>query len=514
MMFSGTMERNGKIKDYSCERLEPVRLPVLARCYVIPNNRSSFTMNEVKSENVMDRWIESFTNSLVQFVRNEMSEYRLYAVVNPLTRFFDTLTNCYIRLNRKRIKGDFGIDDQTHALSALGRVLVLIVRLMSPFTPFFSEYIWQRLRNIIGAPEESVHFTLLPTSDNTLIDEVVERRVQAMRDCIDLVRVSRERKGIPVKYPLKEIIVVNRNSQFLEDVKSLEQYILSEVNVRQLTISQDKKKYGIMLKADPNFRALGARLKGDQKKVVDYLKNEVTDNELEQFLIEGVLFRLLTVEMASLLYLDMNLLQKNSVSVTQVLKAIQTVNGYETNSDGKTIVMLDVSEDSLLVEEGLAREITNRVQKLRKTAKLISTDPAIVYCTVRPEASKITEVLMLHKERIEEATGTPIFLEALPSNKSATATNVSTIKDAEVSMWLVAKSAANVVTVSSNGNTVSIKLTSNSDEVLSYRDLLYEIRSALDLWEGNVSLTLSNGTRFHPTTPVEELSGQTVTVQT
>ncbi|KAK5977453.1 Anticodon-binding domain protein, partial [Trichostrongylus colubriformis] len=246
-------------------------------------------MKEVKSENVMDRWIESFTNSLVQFVRKEMSEYRLYAVVTPLTRFFDTLTNCYIRLNRKRIKGDSGADDQTHALSALGRVLVLIVRLMAPFTPFFCDYVWKNLRKVTGASEESVHYTLLPTSDDSLIDTTVERRVQAMRDCIDLVRVLRERKAIPVKYPLKEMIVVNRDGQFLEDLKSLEHYILSEVNIRQLTVSQDKRKYGIILKADPNFKILGVRLKGDQKKVVDYLKTQVTENELEQFLAEGKL---------------------------------------------------------------------------------------------------------------------------------------------------------------------------------------------------------------------------------
>ncbi|PIO55660.1 Anticodon-binding domain protein [Teladorsagia circumcincta] len=339
-------------------------------------------MKEVKSENVMDRWIESFTNSLVQFVRKEMAEYRLYAVVTPLTRFFDTLTNCYIRLNRKRIKGDFGADDQTHALSALGRVLILIVRLMAPFTPFFSEYVWKNLRKVTGAPEESVHYTLLPTSDDSLIDTVVERRVQAMRDCIDLVRVLRERKAIPVKYPLKEMIVVNRDGQFLEDLKSLEHYILSEVNIRQLTVSQDKHKYGITLKADPNFRILGARLKGDQKKNLPG-KLTVCGHELSS--------------------------EEVSVSYTSAQSGTSD-HGYETHSDGKTIVMLDVSEDSSLVEEGLAREITNRVQKLRKAAKLVSTDPAVVYCVVEPKSSQLASVVTSHKERIEEATGEVISL--------------------------------------------------------------------------------------------------------
>ncbi|ETN76085.1 isoleucine--tRNA ligase [Necator americanus] len=488
---------------------------------------SVFSMKDTISENVMDRWIESFTNSLVRFVRKEMSQYRLYAVVTPLTRFFDTLTNCYIRLNRKRIKGDFGANDQTHALSALGRVLIIIVRLMSPFTPYFCEYVWQNLRKVTGATEESVHFTMLPTPDDSLIDESVERRVQAMRDCIDLVRVLRERKGIPVKYPLKEMIVVNRERQFLDDLRSLEHYILSEVNVRKLTVSQDKQKYGITLKAsfsesldkhlcmlftaEPNFRLLGTRLKGDQKKVVDYLKTQIKESELEDFLETGwfiilVLWKLTVFghELSS---------EEVYVSYTSGQGGAKD-HGYETHSDGKTIVMLDTSEDSSLVEEGLAREITNRVQKLRKAAKLVSTDPAVVYCVVKPETTQLATVVGSYKEKIEEATGTPMRLELLPSDKSATVSSVSTVKDAEVSLWLVVSDALkDVVTVGCNGKTVRIHLKSGSEKMLSYNDLLYEIRSALDLWEGKFWLMLSDGTRFHPTASVEALSGQAVKLE-
>lgn len=74
------------------------------------------------------------------------------------------------------------------------------------------------------------------------------------------------------QYPLKEIVVLNRDSQFLDDVKSLEEYILSELNVDGMVVSQDRQKYGVRLRAEPNFRLLGARLKGDQKRVTDYLK--------------------------------------------------------------------------------------------------------------------------------------------------------------------------------------------------------------------------------------------------
>lgn len=103
--------------------------------------------------NVMDRWILSFTNSLIEFVRKEMAQYHLYAVVGPLTKYFETLTNCYIRLNRRRIKGEGesgGEEDRLDALSTLGHVIVLITRLMAPFTPFFTEYLWHNLKLLVS----------------------------------------------------------------------------------------------------------------------------------------------------------------------------------------------------------------------------------------------------------------------------------------------------------------------------------------------------------------------------
>lgn len=115
----------------------------------------------------MDTWILSFTNSLVSFVRKEMSEYHLYSVVSPLTKYFDTLTNVYIRLNRPRFKGALSEEEETEesnvteedrlkAMSTLGHVLVLITRLMAPFTPFFCDYLWDNLKNVVS------YFLLLP----------------------------------------------------------------------------------------------------------------------------------------------------------------------------------------------------------------------------------------------------------------------------------------------------------------------------------------------------------------
>ncbi|VDK60038.1 unnamed protein product [Cylicostephanus goldi] len=122
-------------------------------------------------------------------------------------------------------------------------------------------------------------------------------------------------------------------------------------------------------------------------------------------------------------------------------------------------------------------------------------------------------------------------LEPPPSGKKATASNVSTVKDAEVSvgvcvlyrgfayvsflytyLWLLADSLENLLTVTMNGKSIRLRLKSSKDETLTYSDLLYEIRSVLDLWKGKIWLILPDGTRFHPNTPLEELCGQTVTL--
>ncbi|VDK71772.1 unnamed protein product [Litomosoides sigmodontis] len=434
-------------------------------------NSKDFTLLDVKSINVMDKWILSFTNSLLNFVRNEMSAYRLYAVVSPLTKYFDSLTNCYIRLNRKRMKGDDGPEDCAHSLSTLGKVLLLIVRLMAPFTPFFCERLWRNLRHISSSSSESVHFEMIPQPLNDLIETSVEKRVARMRAVIDLARVLRERKGIPVKYPLKEMIVINREEEFLNDILSLQNYIVAEVNVRMLTVSHDKERYGVHLKAEPNFRLLGVRLKGDQKKVVSYLKNQVTENELEQFAEHGTL-NILGYELTS-----------EEVSLSYACHGIQTAGEQmEAHSDGQTIVIVDVTEDDTLKDEGFTREVINRVQKLRKSAKLVPNDKAIAYCTISPPTHRLAALIKDCSGFIESATGTPVHLSSVPDNAVPVAVSCSSVRNAEIELHLVhCRTTSSAITVHYSSRKHRIQLVAKN-EILTHTRLLYEIRSIFSLW--------------------------------
>uniref|UniRef100_A0A158Q609 Isoleucine--tRNA ligase, cytoplasmic n=1 Tax=Dracunculus medinensis TaxID=318479 RepID=A0A158Q609_DRAME len=438
---------------------------------------TDFLFSDDDSTNIMDRWIISFTNSLISFVRKEMKEYHLYAVVSPLTKFFDTLTNCYIRLNRKRMKsGDE--NSRSEALTTLGRVLLITVRMMAPFTPFFCEFLWQNLRKIVSSPSDSVHFEMIPHSKHELIDETIERRVSAMRSVVDLVRVLRERNSVPVKYPLKEMIVINRKNQFLEDVESLEEYILSEVNIRKLTISQDKSKYGVHLKAEPNFKQLGARLKSKQKKVVEYLKNDVTDEELTHFLENGSM-NVLGHELGS-----------DDLSVSFACSLSSSAGEYfETNSDGQTIVMLDMSEDDSLRDDGLAREIISRIQKLRKTAKLVSSDSATAYCLITPPEHRLNTVLESYCAYISNATGTDLKIGA-PEHKCEFNSS-SSIKGAQLELCLSVNThvLSAIFHYSNETRRIGLKLPSGT---ITYSRLLYELRAVFSLWsKSGISLSFN-----------------------
>ena len=169
------------------------------------------------SENLMDKWICSFTQSLVKFVKQEMKGYRLYTVVPRLVKFVDNLTNWYVRMNRKRLKGTGGNVDCRQALDTLYGVLLEMVLIMSPFTPFLCELMYQNLKKLLVASSplnaESVHHVMIPDVKEEMIDEVVERRISNMQDVIETGRVIRDRVTLPLKYPLPEVYSHQSRSQ-------------------------------------------------------------------------------------------------------------------------------------------------------------------------------------------------------------------------------------------------------------------------------------------------------------
>lgn len=357
---------------------------------------------ESSNENVMDRWILASCQSLLVFVNEEMAAYRLYTVVPRLLSLIDNTTNWYIRFNRKRLKGELGIKDTQHALNTLFEVLYTLTRGLAPFTPFLTDNIYQRLvphipTSLQGEDPRSVHFLAFPEVREELFDEEVERRVGRMQRVIELARISRERRAIGLKQPLKTLIVIHPDPVYLEDVRSLDSYICEELNVHDLVLSSDEAKYNVQYSLTADWPTLGKKLKKDAQKVKKALPS-LTSDEVRKFVEE----KSMTVDGIKL--------DEEDLLVKRGLKDDETSKHLETNTDDDVLIILDAALYPELAQEGLAREVINRVQRLRKKAGLVPTDDVKMEYKVRSDPDKIgiEEVFTCYGKAIEKALRRPI----------------------------------------------------------------------------------------------------------
>lgn len=395
----------------------------------------SFSDDDFKPTNLMDQWILSFTQSLVVFVRKEMAAYRLYTVVPRLVQFIDNLTNWYVRMNRRRLKGESGIEDCKKALCTLGSVLSYMIRLMAPYTPFITEFIFKNIRILTSRKEKSVHHVPMPQPRQDLINEDIEKAVSKMQTVIDLGRVARDRKTIPVKYPLKEIIVILESAETLKGLEVFKSYILEELNVKEVKFSLNKESYGLVLRAEPDHKTLGPRLKDKFKSITNSIKN-LTDAQLETFKKEGKI------------ELDGETIVDGELRVMLTFKGEQgaaLAEKYETNVQEDVSILLDVTPDEEMLAEGTAREIINRVQKLRKKAHLVPTDEIEVYYVVTPPTSALSQIASNYKTFIENTLKVP-FIQGEPKNKNIIIKENQQLKstdNGEINIFLVGTTTEN-----------------------------------------------------------------------
>lgn len=320
---------------------------------------------ESSNTNVMDRWILASCQSLLQFVNEEMVSYRLYTVVPRLLELIDNTTNWYIRFNRKRLKGENGLDDTIHALNTLFEILFTLCKGLAPFTPFITETIYSKLlphipKDLQGEDPRSVHFLPYPDVRLELFDSEVERRVARMQKVIELARVSRERRTIGLKTPLKSLVVIHSDPEYLSDVKSLENYITEELNVRDLVLTSDEVKYNVQYSVVADWPVLGKKLRKDLARVKKALPNVTTD-EVKEY------------NKAKFIIVDGIRLEEGDLKVKRELKQDDSQT-LEPNTDDDVLTILDATIYPELAEEGVAREIINRVQRLRKKAGLHPVD--------------------------------------------------------------------------------------------------------------------------------------------
>eukprot|EP00271_Cylindrocystis_brebissonii_P013098 TRINITY_DN3268_c0_g1_i2.p1 TRINITY_DN3268_c0_g1~~TRINITY_DN3268_c0_g1_i2.p1 ORF type:complete len:1233 (+),score=293.29 TRINITY_DN3268_c0_g1_i2:403-4101(+) len=364
------------------------------------------------SANVLDRWINSYSESLVRFVRKEMDAYRLYTVVPYLLTFIDRLTNVYVRFNRKRLKGRSSDDDCQLALSTLFHVLLTLCKAMAPFTPFFTEAMYQNLRKVDPGSEESVHYCAFPEPGGET-DERIERSVARMMTVIDLGRTIRERHARPIKTPLKNMVVVHPDASFLEDITgTLREYVEEELNVRCITPCANPLEYAV-LKAEPDFSVLGKRL----GKAMGAVAKKVKEMELPA---------IQEFEKTGAVEIEGHQLGPGDIKIMRHFTPPAGVDAstLDAAGDGDVLVVLDLQADEGLIDAGTARELVNRVQKLRKKVGLDPSDAVEVYAEElrsAPEPSDgsdqvLQRLLETQAKYLNEALGCPLLpARELPS---------------------------------------------------------------------------------------------------
>jgi isoleucyl-tRNA synthetase len=307
----------------------------------------------------IDRWIISILQSLVADVNREMEAYRLFAVVPPIIGFVGDLTNWYIRRSRRRFWAHRGSADDTDKMAAfatLYEVLAMFSRVAAPILPFVTEEIYQGLvRRVDPDAPPSVHLTDYPEADLDAIDETLERSMAIVRKVVNLGRGLRKRHDLRVRQPLSSVTVVTRSAEEQAAVANHAELIAEELNVASVEVHADETGL-VDFSAKANFKKLGPRYGKDMKTVAAIIA------DLDHDAIVGLL------DSGTLSVGDFAFTEDDIV-VSRTPRA-----GTVVASEGSITVAFDSTITQGLAIEGIARELVNRIQGMRRNLDLDVTD--------------------------------------------------------------------------------------------------------------------------------------------
>ncbi|MEN9744926.1 MAG: hypothetical protein RL640_764, partial [Bacteroidota bacterium] len=319
----------------------------------------------------LDRWILSSLQSLIKEVNKYLDDYEPTMAGRRIDEFVDELlSNWYVRLSRRRFwKGDYGTD-KISAYQTLYQCMTTIVKLAAPISPFFTDYLFRNLNAVTQKePHNSVHHTDFPEANESWIDLSLEERMHMAKEFSSLVLSIRKKVNIRVRQPLQKILIPVAASSMKEQLQKVEELILAEVNVKQMEYLPADNDF-IKKKIKPNFVILGKKLGGKMK----------TASNVIAALSQDSIRRL---EQSGSLEIDLEgepyLLQKDEVDIQS-----EDVEGWMVASRNAFTVALDVQLTKDLEQEGYARELINRIQKIRKDIDLELTDKIMVTVQSNP----------------------------------------------------------------------------------------------------------------------------------
>lgn len=324
----------------------------------------------------IDRWILSLLNTLIKEVTAALDDYEPTRAARQINDFVnDNLSNWYVRLNRKRFWGG-GLDsDKLAAYQTLLTCLETVARLMAPFAPFFADRLYRDLTapalEAEAKPVVSVHLTDFPKADESVIDSALEERMHLAQTVCSLVLSLRRKVNIKVRQPLQAIMIPVSSESRRSQLEAMKQLILSEVNVKEMQLTDDSD--GVLVKSiKPDFKKLGPKF-GKKMKAAAAAINAFTQQQIAQIERDGsITFRLDGEDV--------------TVEVADVDIHSEDIPGWLVASDGSVTVALEVEITDQLRKEGVARDLINRIQNIRKGRDYDITDRI----TVTVEPSELT----------------------------------------------------------------------------------------------------------------------------
>ena len=323
----------------------------------------NYSEEEIRLENrpEIDQWILSELHTLIKRVDEAYDNYEPTRAARAIAYYVqENLSNWYVRLSRRRFwKGDYQ-EDKISAYQTLYTCLVTIAKLSAPIAPFFMDRLFIDLTRTTGIDLfESVHLSNFPEYKSSFVNKELESKMQKAQTISSLVLSIRQKEKIKVRQPLQKIMIPVLDEKQRSEIEAVADLIKTEVNVKEIKLLDDAS--GILVKRiKPNFKVLGPRF-GKDMKLISAAVNKLDQNDIQKIEREGKIS--LEIENKSII------LQLKDVEISS-----QDIEGWLVASSGSLTVALDITIDEELKKEGIARELVNRIQNLRKDSGFEVTD--------------------------------------------------------------------------------------------------------------------------------------------
>ncbi|WP_315424084.1 isoleucine--tRNA ligase [Capnocytophaga sputigena] len=379
-------------------------------------NTDSFTYAEadipLAERPEIDRWILSELNTLIKEVDALYADYEPTRATRAISDFVqENLSNWYVRLSRRRFwKGEYETD-KIAAYQTLYTCLITIAKLMAPVAPFYADRLYKDLVSVTGKEnKESVHLTDFPVANESYIDKSLESKMQKAQTISSLVLSLRKKESIKVRQPLQKIMIPIANATERAEIEAVANLIKHEVNVKEIELLEDAS--GILVKQiKPNFKTLGPKFGKDMKAIATAVQ-EFGQAEIAQFE---------KAQTYSLQLPDKTV----TLSLDDVEISTQDIEGWLVATAGSLLVALDIHITPELRQEGIARELVNRIQNIRKDNDYDITDRIQIRLQAHPalQAAVTANEAYIKNETLTDSI---TFVESLPEGEEIAFDEVTT----------------------------------------------------------------------------------------